>query len=53
MTPIADRIARALRSPQAKRLTAKATEKAKDIARDPATRRKLEQLRARLTKPRR
>ncbi|HEY3754373.1 MAG TPA: hypothetical protein VGL80_34695 [Pseudonocardiaceae bacterium] len=49
MTPIADRIARALRSPQAKRLT----DKAKEIARDPETRRKLDQLRTRLTKPRR
>lgn len=49
MASITDRIARALRSPQAKRLT----EKAQEIARDPETRRKLDQLRNRLTKPRR
>jgi hypothetical protein len=51
-TPITERIARALRSPQAQRLT----ERAKEIAKDPATRAKIEtridKLRARLTKKR-
>lgn len=45
MTPLTDRIVRALRGPQARRLT----DQAKQLARDPATRRRFEQLRARLT----
>jgi hypothetical protein len=45
MTPLTDRIIRALRGPQARRLT----DQAKQLARDPATRRRFEQLRARLT----
>lgn len=46
MTPLTDRIIRALRGPQARRLTDQATQ----LARDPATRRRFEQLRARLTR---
>jgi hypothetical protein len=45
MTPLTDRIIRALRGPQARRLT----DQAKQLARDPATRRRIDQLRARLT----
>lgn len=45
MTSLTDRIVRALRGPQAKRLT----DQARQLARDPATRRRFEQLRARLT----
>jgi hypothetical protein len=48
MATVSERIARALNSPQAKRLT----ERAKEIAKDPATRAKVEQFRARLTKKR-
>ncbi len=43
MAAMTDRIARALRTPTARKLT----ERAKEIARDPATRRKLDQLRGR------
>jgi ribosomal protein S15P/S13E len=46
MTPLSDRIAQALRSDQAKRLT----ERAKEFAKDPANRRRLERLRARFAK---
>lgn len=49
MASFSDRIARALRSPQARRLADKATE----VARDPATRRRIEELRTRLTGKRR
>lgn len=45
MTPLTDRIIRALRGPQARRLA----DQAKQLARDPATRRRFEQLRARMT----
>jgi hypothetical protein len=52
MSTFTDRVTRALRSPQAQRLT----ERAKEVAKDPATRAKVEktvtQLRARLTKKR-
>jgi hypothetical protein len=41
-----DRIARALRSPSGRKLT----ERAKEIAQDPSTRRTLDQLRRRFTK---
>jgi hypothetical protein len=46
MTPLTDRIARALRSEPAKRLT----ERAKEFATDPANRRRIERLRARFAK---
>jgi hypothetical protein len=46
MASMTDRIARALRSPEGKKLA----ERAKGIARDPATRRKLDQLRSRFGK---
>lgn len=44
MASVTDRIARALRGPEGKKLA----ERAKEIARDPATRRTLAQLRERL-----
>lgn len=44
MAAMTDRIARALRSPEGRKLAARA----KEIARDPATRRTLAQLRGRL-----
>jgi hypothetical protein len=48
MASLTDRIARALRSPQARRLADKAAE----VARDPATRRRIEEFRNRLTRKR-
>jgi hypothetical protein len=46
MASMTDRIARALNSPNGRKLT----ERAKEIARDPATRRTLDQLRRRFSK---
>lgn len=46
MASMTDRITRALRSPSGRKLT----ERAKEIAQDPATQRKLDQLRRRFTK---
>jgi hypothetical protein len=46
MASMTDRIARALRSPEGKKLA----ERAKEVARDPATRRTLAQLRRRFSR---
>lgn len=48
MPSLTERLTRLLRSPQAKQLA----DRAQQIARDPRTRRKLDELRARLTKKR-
>jgi len=48
MASLVDRVARLMRSPQGQRLA----QRAQQLARDPSTRQKLEQLRARLMKRR-
>jgi hypothetical protein len=48
MASLVDRITRLMRSPQGQRLA----DRAQQLARDPNTRRKIEDLRARLTKKR-
>ena len=48
MASLVDRITRLIRSPQGQRLA----DRAQQLARDPNTRRKIEDLRARLTKKR-
>jgi hypothetical protein len=50
MANLTDRMSRWLRSPQGQRMAAKAQAKAKELARDPKTRARVERLATRLRK---